>query len=53
MPTHRPWEWLKQEKQDRVRAQLDLWLRELYGVSYWLAPFLPAASRRLLDLLAG
>jgi methionyl-tRNA synthetase len=48
---HRPWDWLKQKEKDKLNAHLDLWLGDLYGVGYWLQPFLPVTSQRLLDLL--
>ena len=48
---HRPWDWLKQGKKDKLNAHLNLWLQDLYGVGYWLEPFLPVTSRRILDLL--
>jgi methionyl-tRNA synthetase len=48
---HRPWDWLKQKEMDKLNAHLDLWLEDLYGVGYWLQPFLPVTSQRLLDLL--
>ena len=42
---------LKQKEKDKLNAHLDLWLGDLYGVGYWLQPFLPVTSQRLLDLL--
>ena len=34
-----------------VCQQLTIWLNALYGVGYWIEPFLPSASVAILDAL--
>jgi methionyl-tRNA synthetase len=47
----RPWEALRNGNESLLRAQLTQWLGELHRVAYWMAPFLPTSSDRLLDIL--
>jgi len=48
----KPWETLRKGNRDTLSKQLASWSRELHSVVYWLAPFLPDASRRATSLLS-
>ena len=48
----RPWELLRTGACASLGGYLDRWLGELHRVAHWLTPFLPAASRRILEILA-
>ena len=48
---NRPWEWLKRGEEQELGECLERWFGDLYGVAYWLAPFLPEASRRIVEVL--
>ena len=50
--TARPWELLKAPDPDPLRRRLRRWLTELHRLAYWLAPLLPAASERILNILS-
>ncbi len=38
----KPWEGLK--RGEAISDLVDVWLRDLYGLAYWLSPFLPQTS---------
>ena len=48
----KPWETLRKGNRDTLSKQLASWSREFHSVVYWLAPFLPDASRRATSLLS-
>jgi methionyl-tRNA synthetase len=48
-----PWKALAGDRSPAVEAQLDDWLERLRALGYWLAPFLPGTSRRILDALGA
>jgi len=47
----RPWELLKRQETGPLRGLLAGWLSDIHRVAYWVAPFLPATSKKLLVLL--
>ena len=47
----KPWELLKTGEDEKLRHHLDRWLGELHRTGYWLQPFLPDASARVLKAL--
>ncbi len=49
----RPWERLKYQDAGQLRDLLTGWLHEIHRVAYWVAPFLPATSKKLLSVLQG
>lgn len=47
----RPWELVTRQETGPLRDLLTGWLSDIHRVAYWVAPFLPATSKRLLTLL--
>lgn len=47
----KPWESLKANDRISVRQHLRKWLSDLRCVGYWLEPFLPNASKKILEAL--
>lgn len=47
-----PWRKLAGEDIGDLRVHLTRWLREVHRIAYWLSPFLPDASQKILDLLS-
>lgn len=48
----RPWEAIKARQCDDVRPTIAAWLVTLHQIGYWLQPFLPTASERILQILS-
>lgn len=46
----RPWERLKS---DQTKKMLEQWSEELNAIAYWLQPFLPVASLKIIESLSG
>lgn len=52
--TAAPWSAIGQDaRRDSLEEQLSTWLRGLHGIAYWLAPFIPDGSERVLAALAA
>ncbi len=49
----RPWEALREGNTVLLKTQLTEWFGELRKVGYWLKPFLPLTSSRILEILSG
>lgn len=47
-----PWKALKGKDIGNLREHLTQWLKELHRVAYWLKPFLPDTSGKIIDLLS-
>ncbi len=47
----RPWELLKKPDNASLKARLSAWLCDIRQVGYWLAPFLPETSKKILEIL--
>jgi len=45
----KPWE--KLQRGEQIRSIVDVWLRDLYRIAYWLRPFLPQASEKICAAL--
>ena len=50
---HRPWHRLKEGRSAEAREVITRGLAGLHRAGYWLGPFLPAASSRILEALAA
>jgi len=48
-----PWKALKDGNIPLLRTQLTEWLGELHVVGYWVVPFLPATSKKIIGLLSS
>ncbi|MHB9025267.1 MAG: methionine--tRNA ligase [Armatimonadota bacterium] len=48
-----PWKAIKAGKGSTVHPFFQKWLGELYGVAYWLAPFLPETSGKVREILCA
>jgi methionyl-tRNA synthetase len=48
-----PWALIRAGVNDSLRARLNGWLRELYAVAHWIAPFLPDASAKIKTALSA
>jgi methionyl-tRNA synthetase len=48
-----PWKALKAERTADLREDLTRWLGELHQIAYWLQPFLPQASGRILEIVGS
>jgi len=48
-----PWQALKAGDLATLHQQLQPWLQQLYTVGYWLQPFLPASSERIIAVLSA
>ncbi|MFC1533314.1 methionine--tRNA ligase [Thermodesulfobacteriota bacterium] len=46
-----PWRSLKSGNSQQLKKDLTRWLNELYIVGYWLAPFLPETSKKIMNVL--
>jgi methionyl-tRNA synthetase len=46
-----PWSLINEGSIDAARASLRRWLRDLYEIAHWLAPFLPETSERIQSVL--
>ena len=44
----KPWEALRTGKSEVLRTQLSAWLERIHQVVYWLKPFLPEASEKII-----
>ena len=49
----RPWELIPRQETEKLRSLLVEWLRQLQAVAFWVEPFLPLTSERLLSLLGS
>lgn len=47
-----PWSLLKHGKRADLAEHLCKWLAQLHRAAYWLAPFLPATSAKILQIIA-
>lgn len=48
-----PWKALKAGNSDTLKRQLTEWLSKIETVAYWLAPFLPDTSDKILQILSS
>ena len=48
----KPWEWLRDNRYELLHQKLSEWLGSLYGIGYWVQPFLPDAGKSILDALS-
>ena len=48
----KPWELLKNKNYLVLNTQLLRWLQSIQQIAYWLAPFLPETSNKILAILA-
>jgi len=48
----KPWESLNTNRGEVLKIQLSGWLEGIRQVAYWLKPFLPAASEKILAILS-
>lgn len=48
----RPWDTLKSGDNAALRTQLKIWLDELWKIAYWLEPFLPDTSAKIIAALS-
>ncbi|MEE8400380.1 MAG: hypothetical protein V3S89_15320, partial [Desulfobacterales bacterium] len=51
--TRQPWKDLKAGNGVALKHQLTAWLAKIQTIAYWLAPFLPDTSERILQLLSS
>jgi methionyl-tRNA synthetase len=47
----RPWELLKTPNNISLKARLSAWLLNIRQIGYWLSPFLPETSKKILEIL--
>jgi methionyl-tRNA synthetase len=48
----KPWEWLKDERNNLIHPKLSEWLGRLHTVAYWIRPFLPVSGTNILNALS-
>ena len=48
----KPWELLKANNGKVLKCQLSAWLQDIRQVAYWLGPFLPQASDKILGIVS-
>ena len=49
----KPWEKISSGNEQDLKPDLDRWLCGLHAVAYWLQPFLPTGSIRILEALSA
>lgn len=49
----KPWELLRQEKTEKLKIFLDEIIKSLQPIIYWLQPFIPSSSKRILEILSS
>ncbi len=47
----KPWEALRTGESEVLRAQLSVWLKKIHQIVYWLKPFLPEASEKIITTI--
>ena len=49
----KPWKLTDGAGRQTLKLKLIHWINEIYNFSFWLEPFLPRTSRRIIDILTG